>query len=304
MPLYRIQPPFLKPGDKVSIISPSFCIDEQKLQDAVVFLEKWGLKVITGKNASKRYGPFAGTDAERLADLQEATGDPSVKAVFCARGGYGLTRIIDKADFSALKRSPKWFVGFSDVTVLNLWLSEVEGIASIHADMPLHYNDPGKSADNFKTLRKALFGKPYSISWSGEFHRVADAGGEITGGNLSILYSLTGTPAEPSTDGKILFIEDTGEYFYHIDRMLTSMKLAGKLRNISALVIGGMSDSVDTRIPWGRSVEETIMDIVKEFEYPVFFGFPAGHIPDNRAFYIGRRAKITVKGRKAALSFE
>ncbi len=303
MPVAKIQPEYLKPGDEVEIVSPSFCIDEDKLRNAVDFLSKWGLKARIGNNAAKRSGPFAGSDEERLQDLQEATSNSKVRAVICSRGGYGLSRIIDRVDFSALKKHPKWYVGFSDITVLHMWLSKKYNIMSVHADMPLHYNDPEKSKKNFTTLKKALFGNPDGISWYGSYFREKKFEGEITGGNLSLFCSLTGTPAEPDTRGKILFLEEVGEYFYHVDRMMTSLKLAGKLKDLSGLIIGGMNGMQDTKIPWGISIEKTILGIVKEYDYPVLFGFPAGHTNDNRAFYIGRQSKIEIKGKKAVLSF-
>jgi muramoyltetrapeptide carboxypeptidase len=299
----KIQPDFLKPGDSVAIISPSFCIDEDKLAGAVRFLEEWNLQVRVGKNSLRRYGPFAGNDEERLSDLQEMTNDPSVKAVLCSRGGYGLSRIINRVDFTSLKKNPKWYAGFSDITILHLWLSEVQNIMSIHSDMPLNYNNPEKTDVTFETLRKALTGKLRKIEWEGSIMRPANAEGEVTGGNLSLFFTLTGTPAEPATKGKILFIEDVGEYIYHLDRMLMSLKLGGKLEGLSALIIGGMNEISDTKIPWGRSVEETILDLVKDYDYPVLFDFPAGHISDNRAFYIGRKARIEIKGKKASLNF-
>ena len=303
MSLTKIQPPFLKRGDEVAIVSPSWAIDENKITAAVIFLEDWGLKVRLGKNVLKQSGPFAGTDNERLYDLQKMTDDPDIKAIFCSRGGYGTLRIISRMKFSALKKTPKWYIGFSDITVLHLWLNEVCGIVSVHGDMPLNYSDKDKSEKTFKTLHNALFGGYLPLSWEGTFIRPGEISGEVTGGNLSLIYSLIGTKAEPKTRGKILFIEEVGEYYYHLDRMMTSLKLAGKLKELSALVVGGMAKMENTRIPWDRSAEMTIAESVSDYKYPVFFNFPAGHIDDNRAFYIGKTAKITLNGEKAVLKF-
>jgi muramoyltetrapeptide carboxypeptidase len=303
MHVTKIQPPFLKSGDKVAIISPSFVIDEEKVGSATAFLEAWGLEVITGRNVFARSGPFAGTDKERLSDLQEMTDDESVRAVFCSRGGYGLSRIIDKVDFSALKRNPKWFVGFSDVTVLHSWLNEVCGIMSLHAEMPVNYANPDKSNETFETLKDALFGDFKPCLWSGSSIRPKNVSGELSGGNLSLVYSLMGTRAEPVTRGKILFLEEIGEYYYHLDRMLTALKLTGKLEDLAALVVGGMNEMADSRIPWGKSAEETITVIVSDYDYPVYFNFPAGHISDNRALIMGKHSEIRSSGSELELVY-
>jgi muramoyltetrapeptide carboxypeptidase len=303
MPVKKIQPPFLKPGDEVAIISPSFAIDEDKIDSAVKFLENRGLKVHVGKNALNTDGPFAGTDAQRLSDLQRMTSDKRIKAIFCSRGGYGMLRIIEKVDFSALKEFPKWYTGFSDITVLHTWLSEKCNLVSIHGEMPLNYVNKDKTPETMESLMDALFGRWKDVKWHGTFLNAACAEGEMTGGNLSLLYSLIGTPAEPKTKGQILFIEEVGEYYYHFDRMLASLKLAGKLSGLSALVTGSFTKMEETKAPWGKSAEEIIRVNVEEYGYPVFFNFPAGHSPDNRAFYIGKKATISVKGKNAVLSY-
>ena len=267
----KVQPEFLKAGDEVAIISPSYFIEKQDVIDAVVILEQWGLKVRIGKNTYNRDGSFAGSDEERLADLQEMTDDPSIKAVLCSRGGYGVSRIINRVDFSPLKKNPKWYSGFSDITVLHMWLSEVCGMMSVHGEMPLNFTNPKKSAATLESLRQVLFGEYRSCEWKGSAARGRNATGVMTGGNLSLIYSLMGTPAEPDTEGKILFIEDVGEQYYHIDRMLTSLRLAGKLDRLSALLVGGMNKIEESKIPWGKSIEETITDIVGEYRLSGLF---------------------------------
>ncbi len=287
----------------MAIVSPSGVVDRVVIEKAADILRTSGFEVVMGANVYNQNGCFAGTDRERLDDLQAATDDPTIKAVFCSRGGYGIIRIIDRVDFSALKSNPKWYVGFSDITVLHLWLSRLYGIVSLHAEMPLNYNNPKKTPESYTSLISALKGEPQVIRWKSSHDSQIKVQGPVLGGNLSLIYSLTGTPAEPETEGAILFIEEVAEYYYHLDRMLTSLRLTGRLSNLAALVVGGMEKMVQGNIKYTKNAEEIVLDIVGHYNYPVFFNFPAGHISDNRALYIGREAVISQQGYEATMTF-
>lgn len=300
-----ICPPFLKSGDTVAIVAPARKVSPAEMLPAIELLGSWGLKVITGKNLYGSQNQYSGTDEERLADLQQMLDDTDVKAIFCARGGYGTLRIIDKIDFTAFERSPKWIVGFSDVTVLHSHINRNLNTETIHAAMPLTF--PKGNADHpaLVSLHDALFGKKLSYSiTSKKFNRNGFAEAEIIGGNLSILYALAGSVSDIDTSGKILFIEDLDEYLYHIDRMMMNLKRSGKLSNLAGLVVGGMSDMNDNTIPFGKNAEEIIAGAVAEYDYPVCFGFPAGHQDDNRALILGRIITFEVNESGVKIDFQ
>jgi len=296
-------PAYLKEGDTIAIVSPSGVVDRDVILKAVAILKASGFNVILGENVFRQNGCFAGSDQERLSDLQHATDNPDVSAIFCSRGGYGISRIIDRVDFSALKKNPKWYVGFSDITVLHLWLNKLCGLVSLHAEMPLNYSNPRKTPESYTSVIKALKGEPETIIWKSSHQATVSVRGPLIGGNLSLIYSLTGTPAEPDTEGAILFIEEVGEYYYHLDRMMTSLRLTGKLNNLAAMIVGGMEKIEHGSVTYNKSAEEIILDIAGHYNYPIIFNFPAGHICDNRAVYMGREAVVTQNGFEATLTF-
>ena len=298
-----IMPPYLREGDRIEIITPASHIEEEVVHKAVLMLEASGFRVTLGEHLFSRSGPFAGTDDDRLLDIQKATDDPEVKAVLCSRGGYGMTRIVDRIDFSALKRHPKWYAGYSDITSLHMWLNNVCGIASLHSEMPLNYFNPDYLPVCYDSMVRALRGEAEPVRWNIPAEASLEVSGRITGGNISLIYSLNGTPAQPDTEGAILFIEEIGEHFYHLDRMLVSMRMAGLLKNLSALVVGGMEKITEGEHVFNQTVEEVVMNVVGGYGYPVLFNFPAGHIGDNRAIYLGRNAKIRQSGRDAVLTW-
>lgn len=285
----------MEDGDTIAIVSPSGPIKSDSLDFAIETINSWGLKASIGKHAFDKYGVFAGTDADRAADFQKALNDKKVKAILCARGGYGAIRIVDLLDFSKFMKNPKWIVGFSDITVLHAKIQSI-GVESIHGTMAKSF--PSVTEKSLKSLHDTLFGK-YSQtvkSTKSKFNRAGKCKGELIGGNLSMLYSMRGVPFEYDYTGKILFIEDLNEYLYHIDRMIQNLKHSGILSRINGLVVGTMSGMKNGVDEYAGSIEEIILDAVSEYNYPVMFDFPSGHEAENHAMIFGEQHKMNVEG--------
>ena len=294
-------PPYLKQGDTVGIVATARKISLEEIRPAVRLLESWGLNVKLGGNLFYEDNQYAGTDSERVADLQSMLDDNTVRAILCARGGYGSVRIIDRIDFTKFSNNPKWIIGYSDVTVLHSHIHSLFGIETLHGTMPLDFT--GNETEATLSLKKALFGEDmrYTVPLH-SLNKMGIASGTLVGGNLSILYSLRGTVSDIDTEGKILFIEDLDEYLYHIDRMMINLKRGGKLEKLKGLIVGGMTDMHDNTIPFGKSAHEIILDAVKEYSFPVCFDFPAGHLKEkNLAIILGREVELSVSHRETAL---
>lgn len=294
--------PALRPGDTIAIVATARKITFPEIESAVHTFENWGLKVVLGQTIGASYNYFAGDDALRLQDLQQMLDNLEIKAIVCARGGYGTTRIIDQVDFTQLRQHPKWLVGFSDVTALHSHLHNL-GLESVHAIMPLLFPKEG-TADSVETLRKVLFGEELTYTVAPHaLNRSGSAQGQLTGGNLSMLGTLAGTRSDSSTAGKILFLEDLDEYLYHIDRMMVHLDRSGKLENLAGLIVGDMSDMKDTVVPFGKTAYEIILEHTGKYNYPVCYGFPVGHEPLNLALVCGREAKLEVNEQGAVLRY-
>lgn len=298
-----IIPPPIKPNSKIRIVSPAGKVNEKFVLPAVEWLEKQGYKVELGKHIFAQHFQFAGTDEQRTEDLQTALDDPNCASIICSRGGYGTVRIIDRLDFSAFKKHPKWLVGFSDITILHACLNKLK-VAAIHGVMPKYFLDEdGKSTENLESLMNLLSGEKVIYNFSNASkNRSGKTSGELIGGNLSVISSLQGTQYELDTDGKILFLEDIDEFIYHTDRMLHQLKLAGKLDNLAGLILGDFTEMKDNESPFGKNVHEIITDAIKEFDYPVAFGFPAGHDKKNLALAFGEKWELNVNKQKSVLT--
>lgn len=295
-----IVPSFLKKGDRIAIIATARKVSKEEIQPAVAFFESYGLLVSLGKNLFGSNNQYAGTDDQRAEDLQWALDDHEIKAIIIARGGYGSIRALEQVSFSEFLKHPKWMVGYSDVTVFHNAIHNI-GVATLHATMPLNFT---KNAEATKSLVDALLGNLIEIATEENYsNKEGIAKGQLVGGNLSLLYSLSGTPFDVDTKGKILFIEDLDEYLYHIDRMMMQLKLSGKLKNLKGLIVGGMTDMKDNTIPFGKFPEDIILDAVKDYDYPVCFDFPAGHIDRNLALYFGREVELKVEDDKGIIKY-
>ncbi|MFL0353060.1 LD-carboxypeptidase [Xanthomarina sp. GH4-25] len=302
-----IQPPYLKAGDTVAIVAPSGILKNKtgEVQQAEDLLKSWGLNVVIGKHVFSQDNHFAGTDAERCEDFQNAMDDPTISAIWCARGGYGTVRILDKLSFEKFRKNPKWLIGYSDITALHNQFHN-EGFESIHALMCTSLTkDLNDIPESISTFKKAIFGEPLSYTLIGtDYNRIGTVTAPLVGGNLTILHTMLGSKTSIDTSGKILFIEEIGEYKYHIDRMLQSLKRAGYFDNCAGVLVGDMSKMRKNTTLWGTSIEQLILDALSDYNFPVAFNMPAGHEKDNRAMILGRTIEMTVGKDKSTVVFE
>lgn len=302
-------PPYLKAGDCIGITSPAGYITVQDIQPAVQQMQSWGFKIKVGATIGKRDFTFGGTDEERAADLQQMIDDDSIQAIMCARGGYGAVHIIDKLHFAKLIMHPKWIIGFSDITVLHAHLNRNYNIASIHSKMCNSFPDDWSKAEpaqieTILSIKQALLGEKinYTIV-PNEKNKLGIGEGQLVGGNLKTLESLNGTESDIITDGKILFVEDTGEYMYSIDRMFWGLKRTGKLNNLAGLIVGGFKvkpdDSPDDN--FGKTIQDIVLKLCTEYTYPICFDFPVGHQKNNYALKCGAWHRLEVKTAETSL---
>ena len=296
-------PPYLQKGDTIGLVCPAGYMPVEKISECIrVLNENWGFTTKVGNSIGRQFNYFSGTDEERLEDFQQMLDDDNVKAILCARGGYGLTRIIDAIDFKRFKQNPKWIIGFSDITILHSHIYRNYYISTIHAPMANAFNENGYQNEFVRSLRSVLEGKKikYQVE-PHEFNRKGEAVGELVGGNLALLAHLVGTDSDLKTRGRILFIEDVGEYLYNIDRMMYQLKRSRKLDKLAGLIVGGFTDIKDTERPFGQTVHEIIHDAVAEYDYPVCFDFPVSHDEKNYALKIGVGYKLKVGKNKVFL---
>jgi muramoyltetrapeptide carboxypeptidase len=302
-----IQPDYLKAGDTVAIVAPSGILNnrEKEVNQAKELLKSWGLNVTIGEHVFKKANHFAGTDDERAEDFQNALDNPNIKAIWCARGGYGTVRVLDKLDYTRYKAHPKWVIGYSDITAIHNQLNN-EGSESIHALMCTSLTDDLADIENtVSTFKAAIFGESLSYTIKGSnYNKTGTTYGKLVGGNLTLLHTMLGSKTSIDTSDKILFIEEIGEYKYHIDRMLQSLQRAGYFENCKGLIVGNMSKMRRNTTPWGTSVQQLILDVMADYDFPILFDFPAGHEKDNRALILGRTVELKVGNEGSVVVFE
>lgn len=292
----------LNQGDKIGILSTARKINREELSPALKIIEEFGFEPVLGKSIGAEDHQFAGSENIRAENLKDFFEDSEIKAILCARGGYGSGQLLDKVDFKLLDKTPKWLIGYSDITALHLYLNRHVNIQSLHASMPLNF--PKNTQEALKSLFDCLRGEKPEYKFPNHKHNKNGlTQGELIGGNLSVVYSMQGTIAEINTENKILFLEDLDEYLYHIDRMMLNLKLSGKLEGLKGLIIGGMTDMNDNQIPFGRDAETIISDYCKAYDFPIAYNFPAGHIDDNRALIMGANVKLEVSDSGSKLKF-
>ena len=302
-----IQPPYLKAGDTVAIVAPSGILKDRtdEVQQAIELLQRWGLNAVVGKHVFSKADHFAGTDDERCEDFQNALDDPKVSAIWCARGGYGTVRILDKLDYTKFKMHPKWIIGYSDITALHNQIHN-KGFQSIHALMCVSLTkDLEDIKETLATFKSTIFGNPVNYTLDGsEYNRTGETNGILVGGNLSVLHTMLGSDTSLDMSGKILFIEDIGEYKYHIDRMLQSLKRAGYFENCKGVIVGDVSKVRKNTTLWGSSIEQLVLDALADYDFPIAFNMPAGHEKDNRAMVLGQMISLKVEKDKSSVTFK
>ena len=301
--LHQNHPKKLQKGDTIAIVSTARKVSKKELAPAILFANKMGLEVHLGKTIAAEKNQYAGDDALRAQDFQHALDNPHIKAIWCARGGYGTIRMVDLLNFTQFIQQPKWLIGYSDVTVLHSHINKLQ-IPTIHGQMCLEIEK--KSQASRDTLHHLLFHDNPAINYSFEsspLSRKGRAMGTLVGGNLSVLYSILDSPSQVDWHGKVLFIEDLDEMLYHIDRMMQNLKRSGRLKNLAGLIVGGMSEMRDNTIAFGKTAHEIIFETVQEYQYPVCFNFPAGHIQDNRALVFGKKVTLEVSPNQVRVSY-
>jgi len=302
-----IQPPYLKAGDTIAIVAPSGILKNRtgEVQRAKALLKSWGLYAVVGKHVFSQSNHFAGTDDERCEDFQNALDDPKISAIWCARGGYGTVRILDKLNWTTFKQKPKWIIGYSDITALHNQVHN-EGVESIHAMMCTSLQDDLSTInETVSTFKDAIFGKPLNYTLKGsKYNKTGTSSGQLVGGNLTMLHTMLGSKTSIDTSGKLLFIEDIGEYKYHIDRMLQSLKRAGYFDNCKGVIVGDFTKLRKNTTLWGTSIEQLILDALSDYSFPIAFNMPVGHEKDNRALILGRRVQLAVGSEQSTVVFE